>query len=157
MSTAFEQGGVAACRTFGLNKLAGIRVKRFGPFTFRIDRPKGTKKEWPQPDGSVKKYTYPVDYGYMVGHTGGDGEGLDFFVGDKPSAPIESYMKLMPGPNGKKVEDEVKFMIGLTADERKAVVGLYGRGELIDHRVYKDIYDLVDHLKEFRDRPKKSA
>ena len=123
-----------------------LESKNFGPFKFKIDRPKGFVKTWKQPDGSEKKYTYPVDYGYLIGHTGEDKEGLDFFVGDDPSAPIESYMKLFPDGS----EDETKFMIGLTSDERKKVMSLYKKGELIDHRKYKDVYELVTHLKTFK-------
>ncbi len=126
-------------------KLA-FATKKFGPFTFKIDRPKGFVKNWKQPDGTTKTYTYPVDYGYLNNHIGEDGEGLDFFVGDEPSAPIESFMKLHPDGS----EDETKFMIGLTADERKKVLALYSKGELVDHRKYKDVYSLVDHLKTFK-------
>lgn len=138
--------------------LEGVKLalaeKRFGPFVFRIDRPKGYVKTWDQPDGSVKKYTYPVDYGYLVRHTGEDGEGLDFFVGDDASAPVESFMKLKPGAGGKMVEDETKFLIGLTAEERKKVLALYKEGELVDHRKYKDVYELVEHLKTFKSKRK---
>lgn len=138
--------------------LEGVKLalaeKRFGPFVFKIDRPKGYVKTWDQPDGSVKKYTYPVDYGYLVRHTGEDGEGLDFFVGDDAGAPVESFMKLKPGADGKMVEDETKFMIGLTAAERAKVLALYKDGELVDHRKYKDVYELVAHLASFRGKKK---
>jgi inorganic pyrophosphatase len=137
---------------YGYGVKLALAEKKFGPFTFKIDRPKGYVKTWKRPDGSEKKYTYPVDYGYLIRHTGEDGEGLDFFVGDDPSAPVESFMKLKPGPGGKLIEDETKFMIGLTESERKKVLALYDSGELKNHRVYKTVYDLVDRLKDFKNK-----
>lgn len=135
-----------------LSRLAALASKRWGGFTFKIDRPKGFVKTWDQPDGSVKEYTYPVDYGYFVGHTGEDEEGLDAFVGSDPEGPIESFLKLKPDPDGgsKMVPDETKFMVGLTPAERKAVLKLYSEGELVDQKVYKDVYDLMDTLTDFR-------
>ena len=133
-------------------RLAKLAEKRWGGFTFKIDRPKGFVKKWDQPDGSIKEYTYPVDYGYFVGHVGEDDEGLDAFVGSDPEGPIESFLKLKPDPKGggKMVPDETKFLIGLTPAERKAVLKLYKDGELIDHTEYDDVYDLMETLTEFR-------
>lgn len=126
--------------------------KRFGPFVFEIDRPKGFVKEWPQDDGSVKRFKYPCDYGYFVGHTGEDDEGLDAFVGDDPSGPVESFMKLKPDEDGEMVEDETKFLIGLSPAQREKVLGLYADGEIRDLRAYDDVYELIDVLSEFRDK-----
>lgn len=128
-------------------------TKKWGPFVFEIDRPKGFKKEWPQEDGSVKKYTYPVDYGYFVGHTGEDEEGLDAFVGEDPEGPIESFLKLKPAEDGNGlVPDETKFLVGLSDSEREKVMGLYKPDEIVELRSYNDFYDLVEALNEFRDR-----
>lgn len=129
-----------------------LDTKQWGPFHFEIDRPKGFVKEWPQDDGSVKKYKYPVDYGYFVKHTGEDDEGLDAFVGDDPTGKIESFMKMRRDDDGKLIEDETKFLIGLTAEERKKVMGLYEKSEIVDLREYEDFYELVNTLKGFRDK-----
>lgn len=133
-----------------------LESKVFGPFRFKIDRPKGFVKEWPREDGSVKRYKYPVDYGYFVGHTGEDDEGLDAFVGDDPSGKIESFMKMMRNEEGKLVEDETKFLIGLTKSEREKVMGLYDPDEIRDLREYKDFYELVEVLRKFKDKKKAS-
>jgi len=142
-----------------LQRLAAYAKKRWGGFTFKIDRPKGFVKTWPLPDGEEKKYTYPVDYGYFVAHEGEDGEGLDAFVGNDPEGPIESFLKLKPDEKDpkKKVPDETKFLIGLTPAERKDVLKLYGEGELIDHKVYTDMAELVEVLSEFRSVKKVAA
>lgn len=131
-----------------------LETKKWGPFVFKIDRPKGFKKEWPQADGSVKKYTYPVDYGYFVGHTGEDEEGLDAFVGDDPEGKIECFLKMKPSEENEAelVPDETKFLIGLSKDEREKVMGLYRPREVTELQEFKDFYELVDKLSEFRDK-----
>jgi len=127
--------------------------KKWGPFHFELDRPKGFKKEWPQDDGSVKKFTYPVDYGYFVGHTGEDDEGLDAFVGDDPTGKIESFLKMKPSEDGSGlVPDETKFLIGLTDAERAKVMALYNPEEIVGLREYGDVYELVAVLNAFRDK-----
>lgn len=143
-------------RTFAM-KLA-LATKKWGPFQFEIDRPKGFKKEWPQDDGSVKKYTYETDYGYFVGHTGEDDEGLDAFVGDDPEGAIESFLKLKPSEDGETlVPDETKFLVGLSDAERKKVLGLYKPEEIVGLREYEDVYELIAVLNAFRDRKKAAA
>jgi len=138
-------------RIFSLR--VAMETKRWGPFEFKLDRPKGFKKEWPQDDGSVKKYTYPVDYGYFIGHTGEDDEGLDAFIGDDPEGKIESFLKMKPGEDGEAlVPDETKFLIGLTSAERKKVLGLYQPEEIVGLREFGDVYELVAVLNAFRDR-----
>lgn len=142
-------------RIFALK--VALETKKWGPFEFKIDRPKGFKKEWPQDDGSVKRYTYPVDYGYFVGHTGEDNEGLDAFIGDDPEGKIESFLKMKPGKDGKLVPDETKFLIGLTEDERKKVMALYEPGMVTDLKDFVDVYELVAALNHFRDKKNKKA
>jgi len=130
-----------------------LDTKRWGPFTFEIDRPKGYKKEWPQDDGSVKKYTYPVDYGYFVGHTGEDEEGLDAFVGEDPEGKIESFLKMKPSEDGETlVPDETKFLVGCSDEEREKILGLYEPEMIVGLREYDDVYELISVLNAFRDR-----
>jgi tRNA nucleotidyltransferase/poly(A) polymerase len=131
---------------------AALESKRWGGFTFKIDRPKGYVKTWDQPDGSIKKYKYPVDYGYFVGHTGEDDEGLDAFVGSDPTAKIESFLKLKPSDDDpdELVPDETKFLIGLTDAEREKVMSLYEPENVTEMREYKDVYSLIEALTEYR-------
>lgn len=131
-------------------------TKQWGPFTFEIDRPKGFVKTWDQPDGSVKKYTYPVDYGYFVGHTGEDDEGLDAFVGDDPAGSIESFLKMKRDDGGDLIPDETKFMVGLSDSQREKVIGLYHPDEIVGLREYTDFYELLAALNAFRDRKKQA-
>ena len=140
---------------FSLRKAFANKV--WGPFTFEIDRPRGYVKTWDQPDGSKVSYKYPVDYGFLTGHTGEDGEDLDAFVGDDPTAPIESFLKMKPGPDGSLVPDETKFLIGLTADEREKVLGMYPPEWIVGLRKYTDFYELVATLHAFKNRGIKTA
>lgn len=150
---------VAAAPADG-GKTASMRLafdtKRWGPFTFEIDRPKGFVKTWDQPDGSVKKFKYPCDYGYFVDHTGEDDEGLDAFVGDDPAGKIESFLKMRRDDQGNLVPDETKFMVGLSDSQREKVIGLYQPEEIVGLREYTDFYELLAALNAFRDRKKQA-
>lgn len=141
-------------------KTASMRIafdtKKWGPFTFEIDRPKGFVKTWDQPDGSVKKFKYPCDYGYFVDHTGEDDEGLDAFVGDDPAGKIESFLKMRRDDDGNLVPDEAKFMVGLSDPQREKVIGLYHPDEIVGLREYTDFYELLAALNAFRDRKKQA-
>ena len=129
-----------------------LDTKRWGGFTFEIDRPKGYVKTWDQPDGSVKKYKYPVDYGYFIGHTGEDDEGLDAFVGSDPAGKIESFLKLKPSETDpdELVPDETKFLVGLSPKEREQVMSLYEPENVTEMQEYKDVYALISALTEYR-------
>lgn len=133
-----------------------MRTKTFGGLRLKIDRPKGTLKEWPQPDGSVKRFVYPCDYGFLPGHKGEDGEGLDFFVGDAADGHLESFQKL--DPEGRL--DETKFLVGVTDAEREAIYRLYGR-EIWHRKVYETMDALLRELPKFapqhKDRYKTAA
>jgi hypothetical protein len=107
--------------------------KKLGPFTFKIDRPKGTVKKWP----GGKQFTYPVDYGYFPRIKGEDSEGLDSFVGDHETGHLESFLKLKPNDLGRMVPDETKFVLGVTDQDRETIYRLY-RGEWCERKVYPD-------------------
>ena len=126
--------------------------KQLGPFSFVIDRPKGTVKEWPQSDGSVKRFVYPCDYGYWPKIKGEDGEGLDAFVGDDPKGHKESFQKL--NPDG--TPDETKFLLGVTDRQREAIYGLY-KTEVNARRVYDDWDDVQAALDEYKGKMHKTA
>lgn len=127
-----------------------MKTKTFGPFTFKIDRPKGFTKEWP----GGKTFTYPCDYGYFPRLMGEDEEGLDAFVGDDPNGHLESFQKLKRTDNGRLVPDETKFLLGVTDAERETIYRLYGL-EVNARRVYDNVDQLGEALKRFE--PKKRA
>jgi hypothetical protein len=72
---------------------APIEVEAFLLRTYRgidvtVDRPAGTVQHGEAPDGTPWERTYLVDYGYVEGAQGGDGEALDVFCGPEPDAPL---------------------------------------------------------------------
>lgn len=133
-----------------------MKTKTFGPWTFKIDRPVGTVKTWSQPDGGVKRFTYPCDYGMWPKLDGGDGEGLDAFVGDDPAGHLESFQKLKPGHDGKLVPDETKFLLGVTDAQREKIYALYG-AEVNARRTYANMVEVGDALAKFPAKRRKSA
>lgn len=120
-----------------------MRYKKFKGFTFAIDRPEGYVKTWSLPGGGVKRYRYPVDYGYFPQLIAGDGEGLDAFVGDTENGHFESFEKLKPAQGGGYVHDEFKFIVGLSDAELRLVYTLYNPAELNGRRVYPSFEALV--------------
>lgn len=127
--------------------------KTFGGTTFIIDRPKGTVKVWPQPDGGEKRFVYPCDYGYFPRLKGEDGEGLDAFVGDDPAGHYEVFQKLKPRDGGGMELDETKFLVGVSDAEREAIYRLYG-DETHARRVFRDMAHLRDALEKFEPKKK---
>jgi len=156
-NTAVTSGGATASLVLGLaglgarelfdhvTKEGSLQTKKFGPFTFKIDRPAGYVKEWPRPDGSVKRFTYPVDYGYWPKIKGEDGEGLDAFVGDDEEGHLESFQKLNPDGS----LDETKFLLGVSDAEREKIYKLYGT-EVHARRVYETFDDVQKALDTFK-------
>lgn len=128
-----------------------MKTKTFGPFTFKIDRPKGFTKEWP----GGKTFTYPCDYGYFPRLMGEDEEGLDAFVGDDPNGHLESFQKLKRTDNGRLVPDETKFLLGVTDAERETIYRLYGL-EVNARRVYSNVDQLGEALKRFEPKKKRA-
>lgn len=129
-----------------------MKRKTLGPFSFVIDRPAGFAKEWPQPNGEVKRFVYPCDYGYWPKIKGEDGEGLDAFVGDDPKGHKESFQKL--NPDG--TPDETKFLLGVSDKERELIYGLY-KNEVNARRVYEDWDDVKEALNAYQTKQHKTA
>lgn len=130
-----------------------MKTKTFGSLSFKIDRPKGTVKEWPQADGTIKRWEYPVDYGYLPRHTGEDAEGLDFFVGDDPEGHLESFQKLKRNDDGQRALDETKFLVGVTDADRETIYRLYGN-EVWHRKVYRSLDELKADLGKFQPKRK---
>jgi len=80
-----------------------------------IDRPRGV----PHPRHPV--LVYPLDYGYLIGTTGGDGDGVDVWLGggaDKGVTAIACSVDMF------KRDAELKLLLGCT-DEEIAIVSRF--------------------------------
>lgn len=87
----------------------GGKAKVFAGLKVRIDRPKGFVQQGKDAQGKPWKRVYKVDYGYLPGTEGGDGEGLDVFFG--PSEQAETaYLVRQNKDDGS--FDEFKLMLG---------------------------------------------
>jgi hypothetical protein len=74
-----------------------------------VDRPKGYVQEGKAADGAAWRRVYHVDYGHIPDTKGGDGEGLDVFVGGDETAK-DAHWILQRKPDGS--FDEYKVMLG---------------------------------------------
>ena len=73
-----------------------------------IDRPKGT------PHPRYPDLIFPLDYGYLKGTTGGDGDGIDVWVG---SARHRRLTAIASTVDIKKRDAEIKLIIGCTEED----------------------------------------
>lgn len=87
----------------------------FQGLKIKIDRPKGFEHEGKDKEGRPWKRIYKVDYGYFPRTDGGDGEGIDVFVGPDESCPTTWWVR--------QVDDKGNF------DEWKVLVGYHSRDE----------------------------
>lgn len=76
-----------------------------------IDRPKGSAHP------RYSEMVYPVDYGYLVGTTGADGEGIDLFMGSEERG-LCGHVKTIDLIKG---DGEIKLLWNVSDDEIVAV------------------------------------
>ena len=87
-----------------------------GGSRYRLERPRGT--EHPRLSGVI----YPVDYGYLVGTRGGDGDGVDVFRGTSGDGVVAAALTA----DLVKRDVEVKILVGCTTQEIAAVKHFLG-------------------------------
>jgi inorganic pyrophosphatase len=73
-----------------------------------VDRPRGTAHP------RYQEAVYPLDYGHLSGTTGGDGDGIDVFVGTASGAGVVGA--LLTADVGKR-DAEVKILLDCTPAE----------------------------------------
>lgn len=85
-----------------------------------IDRPKGSAHP------RIPAFIYPVDYGYLVGTTGGDGEGIDIYVGTGADG-LRGYFATR---DDIKQDREIKLLWNVTDSELEAIRAFLIRADL---------------------------
>ncbi len=98
-------------------------VKRktdFQGIPIHLDRPKGFVMHGQDDKGVPWSREYKFDYGFIPKTTGGDGDGLDVFLGPNPDAH-ESYWAVQNKPDGS--FDEYKVFLGF--DNRDEATAAY--------------------------------
>lgn len=84
--------------------------------TVVIDRPRDSRHPR-YPD-----LIYPLDYGYLDGTTGGDGQGLDVWRGSLTEPALGAVVCTV---DAVKRDGELKLLLGCTAEERGIVMAFY--------------------------------
>jgi hypothetical protein len=98
---------------------APTKRTEFKGIPLEIDRPAGYVQQGVDEKGQAWSRTYHVDYGFIPGTKGGDGEGLDVFVGRALDA-TEAFWITQLKADG--TFDEFKLMLGfVSADSAKAM------------------------------------
>lgn len=85
-----------------------------------VDRPKGFKMSGTTEKGESWTREYKFDYGFIPKTKGGDGDGIDVFIGTSPDA-AETYWAVQTKPDG--TFDEYKVFLGF--DSRDAAIATY--------------------------------
>ena len=78
----------------------------------RIDRPKGSVHH---PD-----FVYPLDHGYLTDTQGGDGDGIDVWIGSLPERQVVGVVGTVDLGKG---DMELKVLLGCTAVGHQIVDG----------------------------------
>ncbi|MEV0698978.1 inorganic pyrophosphatase [Saccharopolyspora sp. NPDC050389] len=88
-----------------------------------VDRPRG------RPHPRIPDVSYPLAYCYLAGTTGGDGEGIDVFVGSAAGAGVAGV--LLTADLAKR-DAEIKVLVDCSPEEiemaREFVSGVLGIG-----------------------------
>lgn len=91
-----------------------MKTVDFQGINIRIDRPKGFVQEGKGQDGSPWKRVYKLDYGFIPRTDGGDGEGVDVFVGPNKDAPTAFWATQCKDDGS---FDEFKVLVGFSSKE----------------------------------------
>lgn len=87
----------------------------------KIDRPKGS---------AHPRYThliYPLDYGYLDNTTGGDGDGIDVWLG---SLPGQKFDAVICTADKHKRDSEIKILLGCTPKEKETIITFLNSNEM---------------------------
>lgn len=85
------------------------KVVEYGGLTIKIDRPKGFVMRGTNSQGKPWERTYKYDYGFIPKTEGGDGDGVDVFIGPLPDDQ-EAYWARKLNDDG--TFDEYKVFLG---------------------------------------------
>ncbi len=84
-----------------------------------IDRPKGS------PHPRYPTLVYPYDYGYLEKTQGGDGSGIDVWVGSLPEQTVTAVVCTV---DPFKRDAEVKILLGCTPQEAQVILAIHNSG-----------------------------
>lgn len=120
----------------------------FNNFKIEIENPAGSYKSFEvgeEKEGEkypLEGVTYPVDYGYIEGFQGEDGDPLDVFVG---SGDLSGYIKVWRLD----IPQETKFFKNLTPEELAKVLEVF-KPVLLSHEIISEEDEFLVELAKFR-------
>lgn len=114
---------------------SGAKVRNYSGITVIIDRPKGYHQRGSDETGAAWDRVYAVDYGYLAGTRGGDGEELDAFCGPDRWAPT-AWVATQVDDEG--CFDEWKLFLGFASEHEARACYLAH----IPHRFLSDMFEL---------------
>jgi hypothetical protein len=98
-----------------------MKTADFQGIKIRLDRPKGFVQEGKDKDGRPWKRVYKVDYGFIPKTEGGDGDGIDVFIGPDQDADEAFWIKQLKDDGD---FDEYKVILGVqTKAQAKKLYG----------------------------------
>lgn len=87
-----------------------MKTVTFEGMRVRIDRPKGFVQEGKDKNGKPWRRVYQYNYGFLPRTKGGDGEGLDVFLGPDEEAAEDAHWVIQRKDDGS--FDEYKVFLG---------------------------------------------
>ena len=71
------------------------------------------------------EFVYPLDYGYLEGTDGGDGHGIDVWIGRRGDRALVGVLATV---DLEKHDAEVKLLLGCTDAETEALLAVHNEG-----------------------------
>lgn len=91
------------------------KTVKFEGMTVRVDRPKGFVQKGTDEKGRPWTRVYKYDYGYLPKTKGGDGEGIDVYMGPDEDAAEDAHWIIQVKDDGS--FDEYKVFLGFKSRE----------------------------------------
>lgn len=86
-----------------------------------LDRPRGTRHP------RVPEIVYPLDYGYLKGTSGGDGNEIDVWCGSLPDGRLDAVVCTV---DMMKRDAEIKLLMGCTPAEKQIICDFHNEGNM---------------------------
>ena len=86
-----------------------------------VDRPAGSHHP------RYPEIVYPLDYGYLTGTSGGDGNEIDVWRGSLPDGRLDAVICTV---DLQKRDAEVKLLLGCTQAERDTILAFHSEGDM---------------------------
>jgi hypothetical protein len=117
---ALQKAETAVRESRRITKRKAWKSVKYKGLPLRIDRPRGFVQRGQTDTGKEWSRTYKYDYGFIANTEGGDGDGLDVFVGPHPDQPLVHWIVQIKADGS---FDEYKCMLGFST--KKAAVQAY--------------------------------